>query len=108
MAKSCADVREGNISSPVGNWNFEVCDSGLHTFKLAKEVDNQNFLRMGSHEVVLLDTNDDHKQVRQLLKWVKFYFTEGKENQSRSNHVSKSLPPVCPSVFSCGIESSFK
>ena len=54
----CA-LKVNQVSSPLGNWHVIACDLGLHSVKLSDEVTNDNFLELGSENVILREQTNN-------------------------------------------------
>ncbi len=87
---------------------FECCSLGLHRLKLTEEVTNDNFLKLGSSEVRLLDEEGaDDRVVESVEEWMRSFF------EARSTDKENTRLPtvkICPSVFgdSNGLDQSFQ
>lgn len=74
----CAKLSSAKISSPVGNWRVDACPKGLHLVKLAPEVNNDNFLELGSENVDLVDDHLPNEKVEcfdEIHIWMRIYFS---------------------------------
>ena len=78
------------IQSPVGVWNVQFCESGLHWVKLQKDQSHDIKLNVN---VEIVEGKGSHHP---FTKWLSVYF------DNICSLKSKSPPEVCPRVFSGG------
>lgn len=68
------------ISSPIGPYDVEVCETGVHWIKLAPEVSNDNFSKYTAKiqqiRIIEMLSEKSHHMIDQVLNWFQSYFTK--------------------------------